>query len=149
MLGQTATIPITVGGQPYQVVIRPIRQEHLARLGAEAAPSLFGEAQAGNQDAVAAIAFLRIIVTAGVVRVDGPGGPYRLGLQADYERKVLEPEDLEEPGLGRKPYANCQIIFKAILDLSGLGDLFRPAGAEGDDTGAGGANGPAPAPASG
>lgn len=149
MLGQTATIPISVGGQPYQVVIRPIRQEHLARLGAEAAPSLFGEAQTGNQDAAAAIAFLRVIVVAGVVRVDGPGGPYRLGLQADYDRKILEPEDLEEPGLGREPYANCQVIFKAILELSGLGDLFRSTGAEGGDTGAGGADGPAPASASG
>lgn len=151
MLGQTASIPITVGGQTYQVVIRPLRQEHLAKLGAEAAPSVFaGEEGRGEQNPAAAIEFLRLILVAGVVRIDGPGGPYRLGFHADYERRILEPEDLEEPGLSKtEPYKNCQTIFREILILSGMENLFRPAGGEESTEGAGAENGPAAAPASG
>jgi len=144
---KTATIPIQVGGEEYLVDIRPIRKEHLARLGSDLLPSVFAP-EGGEADAQAALEFMRLVVVAGVVQVRGPGGPYKLALQADYNQNIIEPEDLEEPGLtGDAAYRNTQKLFQEILTLSGQGELFRTATGEGEVQGGGEASGTASASA--
>ncbi|WP_126187730.1 hypothetical protein [Thermus scotoductus] len=136
-----------MSGQEYHAVIRPIRLENLTRY-TTALPTLFSPETQGGGDSAAALEFMRAILVAGIVEVRGPGGPYKVGLQSDYERRVLEPEDLEEPGLQKsEPYANCNRLLQEILALSGMEALFRSEGNTPGDAGADRADGPAPAPA--
>ncbi len=132
---ERATITLQRKGQEILVDIRPVTQAALAEVFATSAtPSVFAENV--TRDSPRAIAqdiqSLRAFVVAGTVRVRANGRTYRLALEVDPDRDdVLTPEDLEEPGLaGGDPFRNTMILARAIAELSGMSQLFRPSGEE-------------------
>ncbi|MFZ8812308.1 MAG: hypothetical protein ACO2OU_00155 [Thermus aquaticus] len=138
------TVQITVAGEPLQVVIRPITPAALVKAGLTDMPSAF--AAGGEQDLLTAVRFMHGIITAGVVAViDSSGRRYRLFIDPSPDPDTLTPEELDEPGLSNME--NTQTLFREILELSGLGDLFRAPGGEGGEGGDVGGDGPgAPQP---
>ena len=140
------TIQITVAGEPLQVVLRPITPAALVKTGLTDMPSAFATGE-GQQDILTAVRFMHGIIVAGVVAViDSSGRRYRLTLEPSPDPDTLTPEELDEPGLNSME--NTQTLFREILELSGLGELFRTSGGEGGTGGDVGGDGPG-APQSG
>lgn len=149
MLKRIETVEIQVAGEPVRVYIQPLTPGRLARLGIAEMPSLFASGE-GDGDAARALQFLFAVILAGVVAVEGSEGRrYRLKAEADpTDPSTITPDDLEEPGLrpGVEAYANLQTIFRRIMELSGMGDLFRPSGGEAGEGSNRPAGGPSPTP---
>jgi hypothetical protein len=140
------TVQITVGGEPLQVVLRPITPAALVKTGLTDMPSAFATGE-GQQDILTAVRFMHGIIVAGTVAViDSSGRRYRLTMEPSPDPDTLTPEELDEPGLGSMD--NTQTLFREILELSGLGELFRTSGGEGGTGGDVGGDGPG-APQSG
>ena len=133
-LRRIESLQITVAGEPVTVYIQPLTPGRLARLGLTETPSLFANEDSERGDAARALQFLFSVILAGVVAVqDAAGLRYRLRSEPDpVDPSVITPDDLEEPGLkaGAEAYANLQIIFRRIMEISGMEDLFRGSGAE-------------------
>jgi hypothetical protein len=140
------TVQITVAGEPLQVVLRPITPTALVKTGLTDMPSAFATGE-GQQDILTAVRFMHGIIAAGTVAViDSSGRRYRLTMDPSPDPDTLTPEELDEPGLGSMD--NTQTLFREILELSGLGELFRAPGREGGEGGHVGGDGPG-APQSG
>ena len=133
------TVQITVAGEPLQVVLRPINLLALVEAGLSDMPSAFATGE-GQQDILTAMRFMRGIIVAGTVAViDSSGRRYRLTMDPSPDPDTLTPEELD-PGLNSME--NFQILFREILELSGLGELFRASGGEGGEGGDVGGDGP-------
>jgi len=145
MLQLRKTIQITVRGEPVQVVLRPITPAALVKAGLTDMPSVFATGE-GQQDILAAVKLMHGIIVAGTVAViDSSGRRYRLTMDPVPDPDTLTPEELDEPGLNS--VENTQTIFREILEISGLGELFRAPGGEGgagDDVGGDGPGAPQP-----
>jgi hypothetical protein len=139
------TVQITVAGEPLQVVLRPVTPAALVKSGLAEMPSAFATGE-GQQDILNAVRFMHGIIVAGTVAViDSAGRRYRLTLEPSPDPDTLTPEELDEPGLNNME--NTQTLFREILELSGLGELFRTSGGEGGAGGDVGSDGPgAPLP---
>jgi len=134
------TVQITVGGEPLQIILRPITPAALVKTGLADMPSAFATGE-GQQDVLTAIRFMHGIITAGVVVViDSSGRRYRLTMDPSPDPDTLTPEELDEPGLTSMD--NTQTLFREILELSNLGELFRASGGEGGAGGDVGSDGP-------
>jgi hypothetical protein len=134
------TIQITVGGQPLQVVLRPVTLLALVKAGLTEMPSAFA-VERGQQDILTAVRIMHGIIVAGTVAViDSSGRRYRLTLEPSPDPDTLTPEELDEPGLNNMD--NTQAIFREIIEMSNLGELFRPPGGEGGEGGDVGGDGP-------
>lgn len=130
---KTTTLNLETVYGPATVTIRPVSAAHLAAIGADSTPTDYAISSGEAGDPRAVMAYVRLMVAAGVVEVRFPDDPHPWRVHmgpTDLSRRLLDPVDLEAPGV-RPDLPNLTRLLREIAQLSGMGDPFRTEGGEG------------------